>query len=176
MQAARERGEEELAARHEAIAASARSAGKWYRQQAAADEITLEDYRAWSRVTEGSRRLAVLADSELRRRHPGIDLEPLRSAEPEAAGAQLPAIPATEAEAAALAAQAERGRAEFREQLEARQGVMVPAEDPDWQDEGEAWPTAWPSRDRDAVLQPPKPEMRPAPQVEREAEAREAAG
>jgi hypothetical protein len=26
-----------------------------------------------------------------------------------------------------------------------------------------------PSRDRDAVLQPPKPEMRPAPQLERHA-------
>ncbi|HET9898462.1 MAG TPA: hypothetical protein VFQ44_26330 [Streptosporangiaceae bacterium] len=42
------------------------------------------------------------------------------------------------------------------------------------QHEGEAWPAAWPSRDRDAVLQPPKPEMRPAPQIERAAD-REAA-
>jgi hypothetical protein len=163
-----------MAARHEGIAASAQQAGEWYRQQAAVDEITLENYWAWSRVTEGSRRLAVLADSELRRRHPGIDLEPLRSAEPEAPGAELPAIPATEGEAAALASQAEQARAEFREQMEARQGVMVPAEDPDWQDEAEAWPAPWPNRDRDALLQPPKPEMRPAPQLEREAEAREA--
>jgi hypothetical protein len=82
-------------------------------------------------------------------------------------------MPASEAEAAALA---EQTRTEFRERLEARQGVKVPAEDPDWQDEGEAWPSAWPGRDRDAVLQPPKPEMRPAPEVERQAEAHEAAG
>ena len=171
--AARERGENEMAARHEAIAASARQAGEWYRQQAAVDEITLEDYRAWSRVTEGSRHLAVLADSELRRRHPGVELEPLRSAEPRAPGAELPPIPATEAEPGALPSQAAQAQAEFRERLEARQGVMVPAEDPDWQAEGEAWPAAWPNRDRDAVLQPPKPEMRPAPEVEREAAARE---
>ena len=105
-----------------------------------------------------------------------MELEPLRSAEPEAPGVELPAIPATEAEAAALASQAAQARAEFRERLEARQGVMVPAEDPDWQAEGEAWPAAWPNRDRDAVLQPPKPEMSPAPEVEREAAAREAGG
>jgi hypothetical protein len=175
-QAARSRGETELAARHEAIAASGRKAGEWYRQQATADEITLHDYQAWARVTAGSRRLAVLADSELRRRHPGLELEPLRSAEPQAPGAELPPIPASEAEAVALAAQTEQARAEFRERLEARQGVKVPAEDPDWQDEGEAWPSAWPGRDRDAVLQPPKPEMRPAPEVERQAEAHQAAG
>jgi len=173
-EAARERGETELAARHDAIAASARQAWEWYRKQADADEITLDDYRAWARVTAGSRHLAVLADAELRRRHLVLELEPLRSAEPEPPAAELPPIPATEAEAAALVAQAERARAEFRERLEVRQGVMTPNEDPDWQDEGEAWPAAWPARDRDAVLQPPKPEMRPAPEVERQAEAREA--
>lgn len=173
--AACERGHGELAARHEAIAASAREAGNWYRQQAVADGITLDDYRAWARVTEGSRRLAMLADSELRRRHPGLELESLRSAEPETPGAELPPVPATEAEAAELAAQAQQAREEFREELEARQGLMVPAEDPDWQDEGEAWPSAWPNRNRDAVLQPPKPEIQPAPEVEREAIAHEAA-
>jgi hypothetical protein len=171
VEAARSRGDNELVTHHEAIAASARQAEKWYRQQADIDEITLEDYQAWARITAGSRRLAILADSELRRRHPDLDLEPLQSAEPEAPGPELPPTPATEAEAATLAAQAERARAEFRERLEARQGVMVPAEDPDWQREGKAWPAAWPARDRDAVLQPPKPEMRPAPEVEHQAEA-----
>jgi hypothetical protein len=175
-EAARSRGDNQLVAHYEAIAASARQAEGWYRQQATIDEITLADYQAWTRVTAGSRRLAALADSELRHRHPDLNLEPLQSAEPEAPGAELPPMPATQAEAATLAAQAEQSRTEFRERLEERQGVMVPAEDPDWQDEGEAWPTAWPTRDRDAVLQPPKPEMRPAPEVERQTEAREAAG
>ena len=48
--------------------------------------------------------------------------------------------------------------------------MRVPHEDPDYQDLGEAWP-AWHERQRDAILQPPKPEMRPAPEVERAAEA-----
>jgi hypothetical protein len=171
--AARSRGRDALADKHAALADSARQAGQWYRQQAAIDETTLDDYRAWARVTAGSRHLAVLADSELRRRHPDIELESLRSAEPEQADAILPPMPATEVEAVALATQAEQAQAAFLERLEERQGVLVPAEHPDWEHEGEAWPAAWPSRDRDAVLQPPKPEMRPAPQIQRQA-AREA--
>jgi hypothetical protein len=46
----------------------------------------------------------------------------------------------------------------------------VPAEDPDYEDEGEAWP-AWQRPDRDAVLQPPKPELRPSPRVMEHAQA-----
>ena len=155
--AAHARGDHEVAAKHEALADSARQAGEWYRQQAAIDELTIDNYRAWSRVTAGSRHLAVLADSELRRRHPDITLEPLRSIEPESADADLPVIPATEAEAAALAEQATQARFKFLELLEERQGVLVPAEDHQWQPEGEAWPAAWPTRDRDAVLQPRNP-------------------
>jgi hypothetical protein len=171
--AASSRGRDALADKHAQLADSARQARQWYRQQAAIDEITLDDYRAWARVTAGSKHLAVLADSELRRRHPDIELESLRSAEPEPADAILPPMPATEVEAVALAAQAGQARAAFLERLEERQGVLVPAAHPDWEHEGEAWPAAWPSRDRDAVLQPPKPEMRPAPQIQRQA-AREA--
>jgi hypothetical protein len=44
--------------------------------------------------------------------------------------------------------------------VEARQNVMVPAEDPDWEDEGPAW-RVWEAQ-RDAILQPPKPEIQPA--------------
>ena len=55
-------------------------------------------------------------------------------------------------------------RRAVRERLDERRGVRVPSEDPDYEDEGEAWP-AWAERDRDAILQPPKPEMRPAPAV-----------
>jgi hypothetical protein len=35
---------------------------------------------------------------------------------------------------------------------------MIPAEDPDLEDLGPAFP-AWASPDRDAILQPPKPEI-----------------
>jgi len=46
---------------------------------------------------------------------------------------------------------------------------MVPAEDPDGYEGG-----AWPRRQRadsDAVLQPPKPELRPSPKVIENAQA-----
>jgi hypothetical protein len=36
----------------------------------------------WEQATAGSRRLAIAADTELRRRHPHRKIEPLRSAEP----------------------------------------------------------------------------------------------
>ena len=39
--------------------------------------------RQWEALTETTRRIAIAADPELRRRHPGMELEPLRSAEPE---------------------------------------------------------------------------------------------
>ncbi len=45
--------------------------------------------------------------------------------------------------------------------LDERGGVRVPSEDPDYEDDGVAWP-AWVGRDREAILQPPKPEMHPA--------------
>jgi hypothetical protein len=41
----------------------------------------------------------------------------------------------------------------FREELETRQNAMVPAEDPDWEDEGPAW-QVWQGQ-RYAILQPP---------------------
>jgi hypothetical protein len=41
-----------------------------------------ETRRQWEALTEPTRRAAVAADLELRRRHPGIRLAPLRSAEP----------------------------------------------------------------------------------------------
>ena len=47
---------------------------------------------------------------------------------------------------------------------------MVPAEDPDYGYEGEAWPSHQ-RADRDAVLQPPDPELRPSPKVIENAQA-----
>ena len=50
-----------------------------------ADELAAvhETRRQWEALTEPSRRVAVAADIELRRRHPDMDLEPLKSAEPQ---------------------------------------------------------------------------------------------
>ena len=172
--AARDRMDTELAAQHEALAASARAAVEAYRVRERIDAGHVEDYHAWSKVTEGTRRLAAIADTELRRRYPDADLDPLETAEGEEPSADLATLPDTEAGMAAAAAAAERARTVFREQLEQRQGVMVPADDPDYADIAEAWPSPFGQPDRDAILQPPKPLIRPAPEVERLAAEREA--
>ena len=55
-------------------------------------------------------------------------------------------------------------RQAFREKIEERQGLMVPSEDPDWGDLGEAFP-AWQAPSRDAILQPPKPQITPSAKI-----------
>jgi hypothetical protein len=161
--AARRAGSTGQAARHEARARSARAALDFYARREDLDAGLMEDRAEALRLTEGPRHLAVMADSELRRRHPGIDLDPLRSAEPDPAPDELPAV--TDAETAAAHEVATRARrAAVRATIEERAGVMVPAEDPDCGYEGEAWPVAR-QPDRDAVLQRPLPELRPAPHV-----------
>ena len=45
--------------------------------------------RLWDKFTEGSRRLAVQADSEQHRRHPDQKIQPLQSAEPGVSGEPL---------------------------------------------------------------------------------------
>ena len=55
-------------------------------------------------------------------------------------------------------------RQAFREKIEERQGLMVPSEDPDWGDLGEAFP-AWQAPGRDAILQPPKPQITPSAKI-----------
>ena len=56
-------------------------------------------------------------------------------------------------------------RRAFQEKVAERQNVMVPDEDPDYGFLGQAWP--WQERDPDAILQPPRPELRPCGGVER---------
>jgi hypothetical protein len=150
------------AGRHTSTAASAEVLQEAYARIEARLEQAMEDRRAWEQITAGPRRLAVAADSELRRRHPGTRIEPLRSAEPRApedgqmSTAQPEAGPRQTPEwVTKLAGQ----RRAFQEKLEQRQNVMVPDEDPDYGFLGEAWPV-WGAQ-RDAILQPPNPEIRP---------------
>ena len=139
----------------------------FYREQEATLAATMEDRAEWERVTEHGRRLAVAADAELRRRHPEQEIEPLRSAEPE---------PVSEAEHDELVPQAGdtvpetpqwvsrlKDRQPFREKLDERKAVRVPAEDHEMEDEGEAWPV-W-REQKEAILQPPKPEIPASPRV-----------
>ena len=55
-------------------------------------------------------------------------------------------------------------RQAFRDKLEERQALKVPSEDPDYEDLGPAFP-AWNPPDKDAILQPPKPEIPPSAKI-----------
>ena len=129
----------------------------------------MADRADWEQATRQQRQLAVAADAELRHRHPGQQQPTLRSAEP------LPATPEQRAGLSltagekisqlgqwitGLAAQ----RREFARRLAGRQSLMTPAEDPNYEDLGPAFP-AWTGTARDAILQPPKPQIQPSPRI-----------
>ncbi|MHB1430528.1 MAG: MobF family relaxase [Streptosporangiaceae bacterium] len=175
-QAAHARDDREVADRHTRLAASYRAMEAFYRQHESELAATMEGRREWELATEQTRHLAVAADSEYRRRHPEQRLGPLRSAEPVVPEGEreltVPVLSEQYQTPEWISKLAEERRI-FRERIDERGSVRVPAEDPDYQDEGEAWPT-WIPRDREAILQPPKPQMRPAQQVAERAQEREA--
>jgi len=159
----------DLAARHAQLADSARAMARFYRQMETMDAAIMDHRDQWARVTEGSRHLAVMADAELRRRHPEARLDPLRSAEPEPPD-PLPPAPA-EADIDARIEHTRESIARFTARLQERQGVQVPAAEPDYGYESEAWPAPWAPWHRDAILKPLAPEMPAAqPVMERHAE------
>ena len=61
----------------------------------------------------------------------------------------------------------------FADTLAERQSLRVPSEDPGYGDLGQAFPS-WPGPGRDAILQPPKPDIRPSRQVLERAADRDA--
>jgi len=167
--AARKAGDYARAGRHEELAASYLAMGNGYRQQETLFAQTMTDRTEWEHATEHSRRLAVAADAELRRRHPDLRIKPLNSAEPAPVSdidrEELTLTPDKEIDEMTvwirdLAAQ----RQAFRERIEERRGLMLPSEDPDWGDLGEAFP-AWQAPSRDAILQPPKPQITPSAKI-----------
>ena len=179
---ARERGQQERTGRHGVLARSCAAMEAFYRAQETELERTMEARRDWEHATEQTRHLAVAADSELRRRHPDQRFEPLRSEEPVVTDQerdQLTLTPDAESyETPEWITQLAAERRAVRERLDERKDVRVPSQDPDYEDQGEAWP-AWADRDRDAILQPPRPQMQPPAVAERAAQAylkREAAG
>ena len=167
--AARKAGDHARAGRHEELAASYRAMGNRYRQQETLFAQTMTDRTEWEYATEHSRRLAIAADVELRHRHPEMSIEPLHSAEPlpvnDIDREQLILPPDQQiGEIAAWIRDLAAQRQAFREKIEERQGLMVPSEHPDWGDLGEAFP-AWQAPGRDAILQPPKPQITPSVKV-----------
>jgi hypothetical protein len=160
---ARKAGDHPRVRRHETLAASYRAMRDHYQQQETILAQTMVDRQEWERATASSRHLAIAADAELRRRHPELRIQPLHSAEPIAISGtdsdQLTRAPGQKiGEMAAWVRDLAAQRQAFREKIEEYHGLMVPSEDPDWGDLGEAFP-AWQPPGRDAILQPPKPQI-----------------
>ena len=158
-----------------------------------------ETRQAWERLTEDTRRLAQASDVELHRRGVLGPDDKLRSAEPERIRYPEPSDeqkardekqPPTRTEteerqskalglvpygqqdpdvSAQLAAAAEHAR-EQQAKIDELMSLRQPAEDPDEVDFGSPW-AALAGQERDAIIQPPKPEIPPAePVIEAAAE------
>ena len=163
-EAAQRRGEREQASRQQVLAASYQAMYDAYRERETVFAAVMADRASWDRATRQQRHLAVAADAELRRRHPGRHYPPLRSAEPQpptqaqrdeltfTVGKQ---IPQTGQWITDLAAQ----HRAFAEKLAERHSQAVPAKDP-----GPAFPSRAVAR-QDAILQPPKPQIQPSARI-----------
>jgi AAA domain len=176
--AAANRGDHDTAIGQQELAASYHALHQAYRQRETVFTTIMTDRTDWDAATCAQRHLAVAADAELRRRHPDQHFSPLRSAEPE---------PATESQRAELTPTPGQPPGEtgqwitdltaahrtFAERLADRQSLTIPAEDPRYGDLGQAFPP-WPRPARDAILQPPKPQIRPSLQVLERAADRDA--
>ena len=176
--AAARRGDRDHAAARHALADGYQALEQAYRQRETVFATVMADRADWDNATRAQRQLAVAADAELRRRHPGQYFSPLRSAEPEpATGAQRDDLALTpdqppgeiDQQLTGLAA----GHQTFAGQLAGRQSQMIPSEDPDYGDLGPAFP-AWTGPGREPILQPPKPEIPPSPQTLERAMVRDA--
>jgi conjugative relaxase-like TrwC/TraI family protein len=159
--AARLHGDHGQTTRQQALAASYQSLHDAYRQRESVFAANMADRADWEKATRHQRQLAVTADAELRRRHPGQPWPPLRSAEPEPASQAQDDAGITLEEAISELAARHR---EFADRLADRQSQLVPAEDPDYEPLGLAFP-AWADPFRDAILRPPKPEIQPSARI-----------
>ena len=176
--AAGHRGDHDHAAAGHKLAAGYQALERAYRQRETVFAQTMADRADWDQATRAQRQLAVAADAELRRRHPGQYFAPLRSAEPEpATAAQREELTATAGEQPGEMGQwikdLAAGHRTFADRIADRQSQMVPSEDPDYGDLGRAFP-AWPARARAAILQPPMPEIPPSPEIMQHATDRDA--
>ena len=83
--AAQQHGHHDQAGQKHELADSYQALHDAYRQRESVFAAVMADRTAWEHATRHQRHLAVAADAELRRRHPGQPFPPLRSAEPEPA-------------------------------------------------------------------------------------------
>jgi hypothetical protein len=157
--AARKAGDQDRAVRQESLAASYRALREAYQKREHTLAQAMASRQDWEQATAPARHLAIAADAELRRRHPGHKIEPLRSAEPgpvtDTGRDGKPSETATRI--GDLAAQHQASR----EKTGQRQHRMTPRKDLDWAGLGDTLPS-WCSPRPDAILRPPKPEITPS--------------
>ena len=166
------------AARKQELAGSYQALHDAYRQRETVFAATMADRDDWEKATVQQRHLAVAADAELRRRHPDEHYPPLRSAEPEPATSdQREELTMTAGEETRETGQWIKDLAAahrtFADRLADRLSLTIPSQDPDYGDLGQAFPP-WPGPGNDAILRPPKPEIRPSPQILQRAADRDA--
>ena len=165
--AARQRGDHGTATSQHDLAASYRALHEVYKQRKNVFSAVMADRDDWDAATRAQRHLAVAADAELRRRHPHQPYLPLRSAEPVAISDEQ------RGEIGQLITDLAAAHRTFAERLADRQSLTIPSPDPGYGDLGQAFPP-WPRSGRDAILQPPKPEIRPSSQILERAADRDA--
>jgi hypothetical protein len=160
--AARKASDHGRAERQETLAASYRALRDLYRQREHALAQAMADRQDWEHATAASRHLAIAADTELRRRHPGQTIQPLFSAEPAPASdaGRDGKLSETATRIRDLAAQHQA----FQERTGQRQRRMTPREDPGWAALGDTLPSWW-ARRPDGILRPPKPEITPSAKI-----------
>ena len=143
------RGQHDRAARQQELSGSYQALHQAYRQRETVFAATMADRADWDTATRAQRHLAVAADAELRRRHPGQHYPPLRSAEPQpATQAQrdeltLPAGEQNPPEMGQWIKDLAAAHRTFAGTLAERQSLTVPSEDPDYGNLGQAFPP-WP--------------------------------
>jgi hypothetical protein len=138
--AARKDGDHDRAAGHETLAASYRALRDHYQQREQALDHAMAGRQEWEQATAGSRLLAI----EREHLHPASDGKPAETA----SWIRDPPM------------QHQVSRAGIGE----RPQLMVPGEDPVRGDLGKTFP-GWQASGRDAILQPPKPEIIPSARI-----------
>jgi AAA domain len=166
------------ARRHQELAASYQAMETAYRQRVTVLAAVMDDRRQWEQATTDRRRLAIAADAELRRRHPGEKIEPLRSAEPAPPGhteteelnlSPGHAIPEPGQWINDLTA----GREAFTRILAEKRRQAVAQENGQPIGLGQMF-GAQPEFSAGAILRPPRPQIRPSAQVLERMREREA--
>jgi len=155
------------AERHQYLAASYHALYQAYQEREGALAAAMADRAAWELATRAQRQLAIAADAELRRRHPDQHHLPLRSAEPGTRDQHYepaPSAPDDISRAGELTGQLTAQRREFARQYAERTRQLLPASTSVHAGASPAFP-AWTGEARDAILQPPKPQIEPSPRI-----------